>query len=59
MTADLVGRRGERQKVKKMKVTERDAELLSRINALGFMRVEQVADFWRVDFRRPPGVCES
>ncbi|MBE7734632.1 hypothetical protein [Devosia faecipullorum] len=42
--------REERQEVKKMKVTERDAELLSRINAFGFMRVEQVAEFWRVDF---------
>jgi len=34
----------------KMKIVERDARLLSRINAFGFMRVDQISDLWKVDF---------
>lgn len=33
-----------------MTTTERDIGLLVRVNAFGFMSVEQIADFWRVDF---------
>lgn len=33
-----------------MKITERDLGLLERINAFGFMSVEQIADFWKTDF---------
>lgn len=33
-----------------MKRTERDMRLLGRLNAFGFMSVEQIADFWGVDF---------
>ncbi|QMV00850.1 MarR family transcriptional regulator [Devosia sp. D6-9] len=33
-----------------MKVTERDVGLIRRINAHGFMSVDQIASFWRVDF---------
>lgn len=33
-----------------MKVTERDLRLLGRINAFGFMSVEQIADVWDVNF---------
>ena len=33
-----------------MKTTQRDMRLLARINAFGFMTVEQIAAFWGVDF---------
>ncbi len=33
-----------------MKMTERDQKLLRRVNAYGFMSVEQISDLWAVDF---------
>jgi len=46
----VMGRKGNNQEGQKVKTTERDVCLLERVNAFGFMSVEQIADFWQVEF---------
>lgn len=45
-----ITRKGNDQEGQKVKATERDVCLLERVNAFGFMSVEQIAEFWQVEF---------